>query len=75
MVSGYERIEGRLKGKRHAVGERITAVDFNLYIFWFWGLEMGLDMEGRFPSYRNVVRGLEALDGVKETARSDGWEV
>lgn len=60
----YRRIEERLTGRSWAVGESLTLVDFNLYVFWRWGHEIGNDMQKEYPTYGHVMRKVEGLEGV-----------
>ncbi|CAK7205453.1 hypothetical protein SEUCBS139899_008226 [Sporothrix eucalyptigena] len=50
----YGIIEERLQGKTFPIGEHETIVDFNLLIFYFWGLEQSIDMAGEYPNYHKL---------------------
>ena len=74
VVQCYERIESRLNGL-YAVGEKFTAVDLNLYVFWRWGvLKLQLDMQGRFPRYTALAENVEKIESVQETLKLEGDE-
>ncbi|EQB46268.1 hypothetical protein CGLO_14699 [Colletotrichum gloeosporioides Cg-14] len=60
----YARIDERLAGREFAVGEGLTVVDFNLYIFYRWGCKAGIEMGRLYPSYQSIARTVEGLDGV-----------
>lgn len=47
----YASIDQRLKGREFPVGDHETVVDFNLIIFFLWGLEQKLDMAKLYPEY------------------------
>ena len=66
----HERIEARIDGE-YAVGDRLTVVDINLYVFWFWGKRNGLDMDQRYPRFRNVMVKVEKLDSVKRAMEEE----
>jgi glutathione S-transferase len=65
--ASMERIDHRLKGWEFAVGDEVGPVDFYLYVFWRWGLVIGIDMKGKFPEYARVMKRVEELDSVKKT--------
>ncbi|KAI8246740.1 Glutathione S-transferase [Colletotrichum sp. SAR 10_96] len=60
----YARIDERLAGREFAVGEGLTVVDFNLYIFYRWGCKAGTEMARLYPNYERIARMVEGLDGV-----------
>ncbi|KAI8316069.1 hypothetical protein K4K61_011098 [Colletotrichum sp. SAR11_59] len=60
----YARIDERLAGREVAVGEGLTVVDFNLYIFYRWGCKAGTEMGRLYPNYERIARMVEGLDGV-----------
>jgi glutathione S-transferase len=71
----FERIETRVKGRQHAVGEDFTIVDFYLYLFWHWGIAAEFDIMGDYTGYRNVLLQIEALQGVRNAMHQNGFEV
>lgn len=62
----YARIESRLQGREFAVGDALTVVDFTLYIFYRWILELEVDVGTTYPALHRHGRALEKLQGVKE---------
>ncbi|KAF2623787.1 glutathione S-transferase [Macroventuria anomochaeta] len=68
----FERIDKRLKGRNYAVGDAFTVVDFNLYLFWRWGNDIGFNMKERFPHYGLVLQNTEKLDSIRGAVREEG---
>ena len=62
----YARIDSKLQGKEFAVGSALTVVDFTLYIFYRWILELEVDVETVYPALYKHGKALEKLQGVKE---------
>ncbi|RMJ11406.1 hypothetical protein CDV36_008940 [Fusarium kuroshium] len=62
----YARIDNRLRGMKFAVGNALTVVDFTLYIFYRWILELEVDVETVYPSLYKHGKALGKLQGVKE---------
>ncbi|KAF7561541.1 hypothetical protein G7046_g2601 [Stylonectria norvegica] len=74
IEGAFERIDTRLKGREFAVGNALTAVDFNFYIFSRWGKEVGFDMEKTYPTYNLFATRLEGLEGIKKAVKEEGLE-
>lgn len=66
VKQGFERVERGLRAGKWAVGEAVTVVDFNLYIFARWGKEMGLDVQRDYPGYSEFAGRVEGLEGVRK---------
>lgn len=47
----YGIIDQRLRGRDYPVGSHETIIDFNLLIFFLWGLEQSIDMAKAYPEY------------------------
>ncbi|ETS83090.1 hypothetical protein PFICI_04966 [Pestalotiopsis fici W106-1] len=62
----FERINKALTGNQHLVGEHLTVADFNVYVFYRWGVQIGFDMAETYPEYTRVMRKVESLDGFKK---------
>ncbi|KAF9881512.1 hypothetical protein CkaCkLH20_00658 [Colletotrichum karsti] len=62
----FARIDEKLVGREFAVGDGLTAADFNLYVFWFWGNKIGVDMAKVYPNYARLIKMVESLEGVKK---------
>ncbi|KAL0944697.1 glutathione s-transferase [Colletotrichum truncatum] len=71
----YARIEAALNGREFAVGEGLTVVDFNLYVFWRWGRLIDVDMERHYPSYGRLMRVVEGLEGVRKAVQVEGKQL
>ncbi|GAP86673.1 putative glutathione s-transferase [Rosellinia necatrix] len=74
VEASHARIEARLTGRQHAVGDQPTVVDLFLYLLWGWGGRLAHieDMGARYPAWEGVVRRAEALRGVREAAAREG---
>lgn len=68
----FARIEERLAGREFAVGEGLTVVDFNVWVFWRWGGKIGVDMAARYPGYDRFAREVEKLEGVRRALDVEG---
>ncbi|KAI1505962.1 glutathione S-transferase [Biscogniauxia marginata] len=72
IESCFERVDARLTGREYAVGDALTIVDINLYVFWAWGVIAGFPMRERFPAYAQLLRRVEALDSVRAAVKDEG---
>ncbi|KAK5651186.1 hypothetical protein OQA88_12734 [Cercophora sp. LCS_1] len=70
----YGMIEERLPGDGFAVGGRLSVADFNLYLFWRWGVDLGLEM-GRWKNWEAVARGIEGREAVRRCLDVEGLKV
>lgn len=70
--TAFARIEKALTGKEHLVGDHLTVADFNVYVFYRWGVQIGFDMAGSYPEYTRVLRKVESLEGVKKAIEVEG---
>lgn len=70
VASYFRRIDDRVKGKTYAAGSETTAVDIYVYIFFQWGLIIGLQMKEDFPHYTKIVQQVEKVKGVAEAAKT-----
>jgi len=67
----FASIEGKLKGI-HAVGEKFTAVDAYLLVFYRWGnTDVELNMKGEYPNYTALVSNLVQRPSVKATLEAE----
>jgi len=73
-VGGLETIEEKLDGT-FAVGNAFTAVDAYLFIFFRWGVEIGIDVKTKFPKYTALVRNLLERPAVKSLLVLEGTEM
>lgn len=68
----YGIVEDKLADRPAATGAAdVGAADFYLYVFWRWGTELGVDMEGRFPRYGKLVRTVESIESVRKTLEAE----
>ena len=73
----YGQIEARigLGGSVYAVGDGLTVVDFYLYLFWRWGVSVGVPMRERYGRWEALVRVLEGRESVRRTLEVEGLEL
>ncbi|KAK2603981.1 hypothetical protein QQS21_003817 [Conoideocrella luteorostrata] len=71
----YRRIDDLLDGGKYPVGSSESVVDFNLVIFWYWGLKNGFGMREEYPNYAALVRRMEGRDSVREVAQLEGIQL
>ncbi|KAH8680399.1 glutathione S-transferase [Ilyonectria robusta] len=62
----FTDLEPRLKGKDFPFGERLTIVDFFLYIFGRWALDCGYNLEKDYPYQFKHFQRLEKLTGIQQ---------
>lgn len=58
----------------YAVGSSFTAVDAYLYVFYRWGVSMGIDMTGKYPKYTDLVVNLVKRQSVQDVLKVEGIE-
>ncbi|KAF2149790.1 glutathione S-transferase [Myriangium duriaei CBS 260.36] len=75
IEAGFESVEKKLPGGKWAVGGHLTTVDVQLHTFWRWGKAIGVDMEERFPRFREVVQNVEGRESVKRAMEEEGQEL
>jgi glutathione S-transferase len=63
--TGYADIERRLAGRTHALGDRFTAVEAYLLVFYRWGNRCGLPMRTDFPEYARMMDAVRARPAVR----------
>lgn len=74
IAAAFETIEGKLEGC-FAVGNAFTAVDPYLFVFFRWGIEIGLDVKTKYPRYTALVRNLLERPAVKTLLAFEGTEM
>ena len=74
VLKAFEMVEGWLTSGEWAVGEGFTAVDAYLFVFWRWGVEVGIAMEERFPRYRELMEMVVQRESVKKVLAFEGKE-
>lgn len=71
----FQRIEERLRGKEFAVGDALTLVDFNVYVFARWWIDIvGRDLKD-YPEYARFCGGVEGLEGMRKAVKEHGKEL
>jgi glutathione S-transferase len=68
----YEYIEGRLEGRKWAVGERFGAVDAYLFVFWRWGNGAKFSMSERYPNYARLMLEVSKRQSVIDSVEEEG---
>ncbi|KAK0616363.1 glutathione S-transferase [Immersiella caudata] len=68
----YGQIEDRLVEGKWAVGEGMTVADFNLYVFYRWGIDLGIKMKEVYPKWSDLARRLEGRPSVKTAVWLEG---
>ncbi|KAF5253807.1 hypothetical protein FANTH_1500 [Fusarium anthophilum] len=68
----FKRIDDRLKDHQFIVGNALTVVDINIYIFARWAHEVEIDLEKEYSHYYEHVRKIERMDGVREAVENEG---
>ncbi|KAF5570897.1 transcriptional activator CMR1 [Fusarium phyllophilum] len=68
----FKRIDDGLKNGEFIVGNALTVVDFNVYIFARWAHEVEIDLEKEYSNYYRHVRKIERMDGVREAVENEG---
>lgn len=70
----FEMIEGKLRKGEWAVGDRFTAVDADLLVFFRWGNQVGFEMRVTFPKYTMLMERLVKRDAVRRALDIEGIE-
>ncbi|KAG5658103.1 hypothetical protein KAF25_007054 [Fusarium avenaceum] len=67
----FQRIEDQLKGSEFMVGQALTIVDFNIYVFARWAQRADIDVETEYPHYFEHLQRTEKLHGVREAVEAE----
>ncbi|KAF5637308.1 glutathione S-transferase [Fusarium tjaetaba] len=70
----FKRIDEGLENRDFIVGDALTVVDFNVYIFARWAHEVGIDLEKEYSHYYEHVRKIERMEGVRKAVGSEELE-
>lgn len=73
--AGYADIESRLTGKSFALGDRYSAVDIYLLVFYRWGNRCGLAMRSDYPNYARLADSLRQRAAVQRVIAREGIEI
>ena len=74
IEEAFEMIEGKLREGEWAVGEAVSVVDVYLFVFFRWGNEVGVDMQGRFPRWAGLMGRLGKRESVRRVLEEEGVE-
>ncbi|KAJ5930637.1 hypothetical protein N7466_006130 [Penicillium verhagenii] len=69
IMGTFDLVEGKLTGV-HAVGERFTAVDAYLFVFYRWGAR-SWDMKALWPKYAALAAGVGARESVVKALEAE----
>lgn len=72
LLSAFELIETKLKGRNWAVGDRYSVVDPYLLVFYRWGNRMAIDMRNGYPAWTAHALRLEAREAVQRALSQEG---
>lgn len=72
---GYAEIEQRLRGRTWTLGDRYSAVDGYLLVFYRWGNRCGLDMRRDFPEYARVMDAVRLRPAVQRAVAHEAVEI
>jgi glutathione S-transferase len=71
----FQRIDDQLKGREFMVGQALTVVDFNIYVFARWAPKADIDVKTEYTHYFEHLQRTEKLDGVREAVEAEGLEL
>ncbi|SPJ74455.1 related to glutathione S-transferase GST-6.0 [Fusarium torulosum] len=71
----FQRIDDQLKGHEFMVGQALTVVDLNTYVFARWAHEADIDVKTEYTHYYQHLQRTEKLDGVKEAVEAEGLKL
>ncbi|KAJ6115040.1 hypothetical protein N7486_000818 [Penicillium sp. IBT 16267x] len=70
IQDAFDLVEEKLTGV-HAVGDRFTAADAYLYVFYRWGSTIW-DMEATFPKYAALAAAVQARESTIKALKVEG---
>jgi glutathione S-transferase len=69
----FEFIEGKLEGKKYALGEYFTGVDGYLVVIYRWAYEhVKMDVERLYPNFHRVVQTIAEREAVRKAMEREG---
>lgn len=72
LLASFKIVEDRLDGV-HAVGNKFTAADVYLLVFWRWAQStFGLDLKAEFPKYCALTETVVKRESVVKAMREEG---
>lgn len=73
---GFQDIETRLRGRQWAVGDRFSAVDAFLLVFFRWGAHrLGLPIRQNCPEYAQMMDRVRARPAVAKVIAEEGVQI
>ncbi|UZP36400.1 hypothetical protein NXS19_004216 [Fusarium pseudograminearum] len=67
----FKRIDDVYRESQFAVGQNLTAVDFNVYVFARWAHEVDIELEREYPFYYQHLKRIEELEGVRYAVKAE----
>jgi len=67
----YAMIDAKLTGL-HAVGDGLTAADALLHVLYRWGVGIGLDMRGAYPSFTRFAENMAQRPSLQRAIATEG---
>ncbi|KAF4343733.1 glutathione S-transferase [Fusarium beomiforme] len=71
----FKRIDNGIKDRDFIVGNALTMVDLNVYVFARWAHRVEIDLEMEYSHYYEHVRKIEKLEGIRDALQVEGLEV
>lgn len=71
VIECFREIEQKLSGL-HAVGDRFTAVDIFLYVFYRWAGRFDINLERDFPNYTKLADEVAKRKSVQAALAAEG---
>ncbi|KAJ9488640.1 hypothetical protein VN97_g4656 [Penicillium thymicola] len=72
LLASFKMVEDRLDGV-HAVGDKFTAADVYLLVFWRWAQStFGMDLKAEFPKYSALTETVAKRESVVKAMREEG---
>ncbi|KAK6077588.1 glutathione s-transferase [Seiridium cupressi] len=72
IETAFARIEQGLGGKQYMVGEEMTVVDLNVYVFYRWGRQIQIEMGEKYKEYTRIAKRIEGLEAVRKVLEVEG---
>lgn len=73
LADRFREIESLIEGREWLVGERFTPADLYLFVFWRWGIRIGMPMDA-FPSWRGHMLSLLERPAVMRVLAREGLD-
>ncbi|KAM0810410.1 putative GST C-terminal domain-containing protein [Seiridium cardinale] len=72
IETAFARIEQGLGGKQYMIGEEMTVVDLNVYVFYRWGRQIQIEMGEKYKEYTKIAKRIEGLEAVRKVLEVEG---